>query len=105
MPQDPLAMLPVVGLPPQVTVQSTPRPLGSFDGVIFSDIFEPMESAEDCAIRPLPLVIVIGVAVGRALVPCPQPARATSNRIVPLHVRWRVEVRVFRCMECLRSDV
>ncbi len=45
VPHEPLVILPVVGSPPQVTVQSIPAFAMSLEGIMLSVAFEPIESA------------------------------------------------------------
>jgi hypothetical protein len=91
VPQAPLVMLPVVGLPPQVTVQSTPALATSLDGIMLNDIFEPMESAVAEAVSPFALVIVIGVALTPEVeAPPPQPAIRPASKVIPAQIHKRV---------------
>lgn len=93
MPQAPLVRLPVVGLPPQATVQSTPRLFTSFDGFVLRESLEPIERTLAGAVSPLAFVIVIGAAVAVPPdvepLPPPQPAMMTSSNVVtpPNHKR------------------
>ena len=84
MPHAPLTMLPVTGLPSQVTVQSTPALLLSPTGIMLNFTGEPMARVVAFTAVPLELVIAIGPAVAFVVETLPQPevtaARTVRNR-------------------------
>jgi hypothetical protein len=67
VPQAPLVMLPLTGLPPQATTQSTPALMRSPVGIMLNFTVEAMASTVTLADEPLALVKVIGVAVACVL--------------------------------------
>ena len=73
VPHAPFVMLPLTGLPPQVTVQSTPALIVSPDGIILSFNVEPIESALPVATTPLEFATEIGPALTPDAEPPPQP--------------------------------
>jgi hypothetical protein len=77
VPQAPLVKLPDVGLPRQVTVQSTPALVTSFDGIMLRFSLEPTERATAGLVRPFAFAIEIGFAFTPAVELLPQPAIIT----------------------------
>ena len=71
MPHAPLLMLPVTGLPPQVTTQSTPALTLSPTGIMLS-FAVPAIASEVTA--PLAPVMEMGAAFAPEMEPLPQPA-------------------------------
>jgi hypothetical protein len=63
VPQEPLAILPVTGLPPQVTTQSTPALVLSPVGIMLNFTAEAMASTESFSEAPLELMKLMGPAV------------------------------------------
>ena len=73
VPQAPLVMLPVTGLPPQETTQSTPASMLSPAGIILNFTVEVMASAVKFPETPLALVMRMDPALAWEEVVPPQP--------------------------------
>lgn len=89
VPHAPLVKIPVVGLPRQVTVQSTPALMTSFDGIMLRFNLEPIERATAGLVRPFAFAIVIGFAVTPDVELFPQPAITTPIKLKFKHHRYR----------------
>jgi hypothetical protein len=107
VPHAPLVMLPVTGLPPHVTVQSTPASALSPDGIMLSFSGEPMESALPGAVTPAAVTVEMGPALTPEVAPPPQPdvIPAMESRLTMPHKRrWEDMERRVETEEADFSD-